>query len=661
MMSNVRNRCALAVLTAFFPVATFAASSITFQYTAYTTAAGSTGTATLNSGQSFNLETGAAVSSGGDLAWNGTTLTPVGKALAADLTALSTIYSGASGYAQVTQMLLQVGLAAGLGSSKAFTPAQGDVIGLEDNSGNAGKLLITAVGAPIPTITGVENNYSYIVPGLPNYGIAPGTLFIITGQNLASATTVAALQNPASGIPTSLNGASVSVTVGGVTTTPGIYYAIATQIAAVLPSNTPVGTGTVTVSYNGTASKSQNITVVASALGLDTYYGSGSGLGVATNATTGVLYSYTNSIPPGTTVVLWGSGLGATPDSDTTNTSTPHAVSNPPTFYVGGIAVTPLYAGRSVYPGVDQINLTIPASAPTGCGVSLVAVSGTGASSVVSNTVSLPIGSGVCSDPALGFNGNQLTNPTQSGNFTVANLGITQGTSTQNGEATYLSGSFQNYQGFTSSSPGSAFSLGSCIVSTSGGTITVPTGTITGLDAGTIMVTGPTGSQTLTEIANPLSSAPTGSYAVQVANSFLPATGGTFTFTGSGGANVGAFTTSISLSNLMTWTNESSITSVTRANGLNITWSGGAPNTYVYVTGTSASSTAGASATFVCYAAASAGQLTVPNYVLLALPAGNGTLGVANSATPASFTASGLSAPGVAIGSVSYSLTPTYN
>ena len=48
-------------------------------------------------------------------------------------------------------------------------------------------------------------------------------------------------------------------------------------------------------------------------------------------------------------------------------------------------------------------------------------------------------------------------------------------------------------------------------------------------------------------------------------------------------------------------------------------------------------------------------------FFLLALPAGNGTLGVANSATPASFTASGLSAPGVAIGSVSYSLTPTYN
>jgi hypothetical protein len=164
----------------------------------------------------------------------------------------------------------------------------------------------------------------------------------------------------------------------------------------------------------------------------------------------------------------------------------------------------------------------------------------------------------------------------------------------------------------------------------------------------------------LTDIKNPLTGLLTGLYEATVANSFLPATGGTFTFTGTGGANVGAFTTSISLGNILTWTNESSIASVTRASGQQITWSGGTPNSYVYVSGTS-SSTSGASATFVCYAPVSQGQITVPNYVLLALPAGTGTLGISNAATPVSFTASGLTAPGVGIGGVSFSISPSYN
>ncbi len=63
--------------------------------------------------------------------------------------------------------------------------------------------------------------------------------------------------------------------------------------------------------------------------------------------------------------------------------------------------------GSSGYPGLNQINLTIPANVTTGCAVAVVAVSG----SIVSNTVTLPInsGGGVCSDPTLGTDGNQIT------------------------------------------------------------------------------------------------------------------------------------------------------------------------------------------------------------------------------------------------------------
>jgi hypothetical protein len=45
---------------------------------------------------------------------------------------------------------------------------------------------------------------------------------------------------------------------------------------------------------------------------------------------------------------------------------------------------------------------------------------------------------------------------------------------------------------------------------------------------------------------------------------------------------------------------------------------------------------------FVCYAPVSAGQFTIPSFVLLGLPIGMGTLTVENSTTPVPFTATGL-------------------
>jgi uncharacterized protein (TIGR03437 family) len=657
-MLTLWKRPALIALALSLPAVAFAASSVTFQYTTYNSPAGTTGTVTLNPGQSMNFETGAAASSGGDLSWDGTSLTPVGKTLAANVSALG--LTGTSGYNTLTQAFLQQGLAAGLGTKSPITGLiVGSVVGLQDNSGNVAKLLVTALGAGSggggggTTITAIQNNYSYLVPGLPNYGIAQGALFIIKGTGLASTTTVTTLNDPsaAPGIPTSWNGASISATVGGVTTTPAIYYAIATQIAAVLPSNTPAGTGTLTVTYNG-ATATSPITVLATGLGLDTYYGTGSGLGVATNAVTGALYNYTNSIPPGSTVVLWGSGLGNTGDSDTTNTSTPHAVSNPPTFYVGGMQATPLYAGRSVYPGVNQINLTIPASVAPGCGVSLVAVSGSGSSAIVSNTVTLPIGNGVCSDSATGITGTTLSTLTGKANYNSGSVFIFQSTS-QGQAAGAAIASFQNVQSAASSNVSGLTSIGSCTVSTFAlGSTTSPI--INALDAGTITVTGPTGTPlTLTSFPTIL-----GESFAQLPAGFFPASGGTFTFKGSGGSQVGAFTTSVSYTNPLVWTNSSAITAVNRASGQSINWTGGAPASFVYIGGTSSSSTA--SASFVCYAPVSAGSFTVPPYVLLALPAGNGTLGVTNESTPVSFTASGLDF-GIGFGGVSFSISPAYN
>ena len=128
------------------------------------------------------------------------------------------------------------------------------------------------------------------------------------------------------------------------------------------------------MTYRGNISAPSPIQVVPSALGINVY---NTNTGVATDNATGALLSYTNSGTPGETIVLWTTGLGANPaDSDTTLTAAPHKVNTPLQIYIGGISATILYQGRSAYPGVNQINLTIPQTVPTGCWVPLAAVAG---------------------------------------------------------------------------------------------------------------------------------------------------------------------------------------------------------------------------------------------------------------------------------------------
>ena len=114
---------------------------------------------------------------------------------------------------------------------------------------------------------------------------------------------------------------------------------------------------------------------------------------------------------------------------------------------------------------------------------------------------------------------------------------------------------------------------------------------------------------------------------------------------------------------LLTWTNSAQINSVTRSQGVNVTWSGGAPGTYVAIGGTS-SVTIGAkfvSVTFTCLAPVSAGQFSVPVPVLLALPAGDGGgLTVSNFSNLQQFTATGLDLGLMTGGSIT-TKTLTYN
>jgi uncharacterized protein (TIGR03437 family) len=652
-----------------------------------------TGTPTLSANTTLNLDTGKTVTSGGDILWASGSITLQGSATAVDLasTPLGSSFSGQSGYSTLIQegSSLLSEFSSLIGSyltASAITPAVNDIIVVHTNGGKYSVMLVTALSTSIslqfdtftgssttpppssgPTITGVVNNYSYIPTGFPNSGISPGTIFLIFGSGMANAPTgnVTLESSAGSGIPKSLAGATLSVTVGTTTVQPAMYYATPGQIAAVLPSNTPTGSATITVTYNSATSSAFSFQVVPYALGFDTYFGTGNGLLTATNTSTGALYTYTNSAKPGETIVLWGSGLGAdTADSDTVFTTSPHSVNTPLQIYFGGVPGTILYAGSSGYPGLDQIDVQIPENAPTSCYVAVVGVAGSGSSLTVSNFGSLGISpsGGECNDSIFGISGGTIStlsgqSTVRDGSVFVAQL-ISPATPPQTGTKTDNI-AFANFSKETgasySSSSSSAFSLGSCsvteVITTTGGT-----STSTPLDAGNISLTGPAGTYSLMT-----STFLKGTYEAQLPANAITSSGGAFTFNnGSGGADVGSFKTTVNLPNpILNWTNQSADATVNRPQGVQVNWTGGGSGTYVIIEGDSSDDTTGASGSFICITNQSALSFTVPGYVTSTLPAGSGSLTVENVASYSTFTATGLDF-GIGFGFTGTRINSTY-
>jgi hypothetical protein len=335
--------------------------------------------------------------------------------------------------------------------------------------------------------------------------------------------------------------------------------------------------------------------------------------------------TYTNSGTPGENIVLWTTGLGANPAvSDTTYTSGAHAVNTPLQIYIGGIPATILYQGSAGYPGVNQINVTIPDSAPNGCWISMVAVAG----GLLSNTATLPInsGGGACFDPVTGLYGNQIA-PASQHTLRTGLVTLTQGTDSKNVVTTSASAAFESYTGVFG--PINSVSPGGCIVQNL--LMTPSFGAITGLDPGTIKLAGP-GSVALTLANQP---GIKGAFYAALPAGAIPQSGGSFTFTDSGGADVGPSTSVLTFTNpLLSWTNPNVAANIDRSQGFTVTWTGGNPGSYVVVTGTSTSARTGGNpsvfAGFTCIGNVGDGQLTVPSYILSALPPGTGGVAIQN-------------------------------
>ncbi len=493
-------------------------------------------------------------------------------------------------------------------------------------------ILVAGAAFAQPTVSSVVNGASNILPGLPNAGIAQGAIFVIYGSGLGPA---ALVQAPSYPLQTTLSGTSVKVTVSGTSVDAIMVYTLATQVAAILPSRTPVGTGTLAVTYSGRTGATFPITVVQSNVGLVSLNSRGTGDAVATLADNSVV-GPANAPNPGETVVFWATGLGPVTYDETVAPLGGDMTNVALEVLVGGKAAGVLYRGRTgCCAGTDQINVTLPQDV-AGCAVPVVMKIG----NLVSNTVTIPIAASgrqcTPSNPALSQ--SDYARVLAAGSYTAGGVSLSRQTTTSTSgipgfstttttKSDTASASFMKVTGNLAAVFNSQYeypAIGSCTVYTFAGQSYNPMAGLTyqSLDAGAVSVSGPNGTRTL----NRSESGGLLSYSLTLGNAtpgnYLDQ--GTYTTTGTGGPGVGAFTAQHTLPPELVWTNQSAITSVNRATGVTINWTGGDPSGHVQIQGMSfsgASVESAVTAMFTCIAKSTDRTFTVPSWVLLALPA----------------------------------------
>jgi uncharacterized protein (TIGR03437 family) len=495
-------------------------------------------------------------------------------------------------------------------------------------------LLVGAAATAQPVIQpgGVVNAASNAPDGLPNSGIAPGSIFLVKGSGLGddNPTPMNLLQTTTFPLPASqgLNGTSVQVKSGGSSIDAIMLYESATTVAAILPSSAPLGAASVTVTYNGQSSAPATVHVLQRAFGLFSLNQTGNGPGAIQNAnppTDLVVNRVTHAAQPGQTVVLYGTGLGAVSGDETQKTFPGNAAQQLGLqIFVGGQAGNlASYAGRSsCCAGVDEIDFQL-VHGIEGCYVPVVVVL-----NQVSNFITMSISSNgaVCSEQNIGLSLADLqtmiaNNSARVGSVTLTRIDLTgpngQQSRTDSGVATFTNLSPTQFV----EAPGPLPSPGACTVQVLNAAAPPPPTTADPIDAGPALnLNGPAGAQQL------LLSSDATSYSGQLGSAFLEP--GAFTLDdGSGGSSdtaVGPFQATLNTPAPFRWVDESTTTTIARTVPPRVTWSGGDPNSLVVIFGFSLDPTLGFASVFTCAEKISAGSFSIPTYVLSWMPVNTG-------------------------------------
>jgi uncharacterized protein (TIGR03437 family) len=213
---------------------------------------------------------------------------------------------------------------------------------------------------------GVFNAASFAPAGAP---IAPGEFVTLFGSGLGSAEMVASPP-----YPTLLGGVSVSIN----SVDAPIYLVSSTQLNVVVPYSVTGVSAAIVVTNNGQASNTVTVQLSASAPGVFSQNGSGTGPGVVVHSDN-TLVTSSKPAKKGEAITIYVTGLGAVSPPATDGAgglSTPlsKTVEAIALIFGNNVAATVSYSGLAPgFPGLYQINTTVPSSL-TGTGQVPVAI-----------------------------------------------------------------------------------------------------------------------------------------------------------------------------------------------------------------------------------------------------------------------------------------------
>ena len=491
---------------------------------------------------------------------------------------------------------------------------------------------------------------SFANPNFINGKIAQGMMFEIFGTDIAMP---GFMQPEGFPLETVLAGASVQVTVGGQVRDCFVVRTLNNdRVAAILPSDTPVGVGTLVVTFDGQSTPPVPIEVVAHSPGVFTLASTGSGPGVFTDPLTNEVNTVLNAFQSGDLVDVWMTGLGAAPFADNIVpllVDLGHDVD----VTVGGVPAADSFHGRATCPcaAVDITRFTIPAGVE-GCHVPvLFTVNG-----VPSNVTTMSIGPnrGPCSDGDMGLSTELLTQAQQEGSASLGTINLSRTTLTIDGFPQQVRQGFElnleaagaGFHRYTLAQllrfrgPFNISTIGACsVLQFRGDTFDDADAfgdAAAGLEAGDMTVTGPAGSQMIQRLevgvyfqslGTGIPGFPVGLPGIlaalpdaknQAGVFFVP---GDYMATLSGGSDVGALTATITVPEKPV-TNLESIDVVPRSQPLRITYSGTSSADWVWISGTSLINVDAdpQGAVFLCRAPPDTGSFDVPSAILSLLP-----------------------------------------
>jgi uncharacterized protein (TIGR03437 family) len=480
------------------------------------------------------------------------------------------------------------------------------------------------------------NAFSNALPGMPNAGIAQGSLLSISGKNIGPAVEVGFHGPSDFPLQNELGGASIQIQSGGVTTAAIMLDVSNNNVTGIVPSTTPLGDATVTVTYKGRTTAPLPITIVTTSVGLETWNEAGSGparkarnanpdtvLTLDTAVSSNLPINALNlSAKPGQRVVITATGLGPVTVDETQLLAQELNVSAD--VIVGNKLATVITELRLA--GFDAILFKLPDDAPEGCYVPVAIRAG----GVTSNVASISISSGgaSCSD-ATGFAASDIDAAQKAGQISMGRVGLIHLDVGPLGVDDEVSGVFVRYDFNSLQRAFSPGNNGGGILSAFGipalGTCTVSPGTPTRPDNPFDLRPDPIFPQRLNvgqalNLSGPPGTVqvPAPNYAFQGdANVISP---GDYTVdNGAGTPAFGPFKAALTLPPMLTWTNKDALVSANRTQDLTVTWSGGIPDKeFALIVGLSSNKqvTAG----FLCAEKVSAGKFTVPAWVLSSIP-----------------------------------------